>query len=132
MQNIVFFAEVLNRTKEALRILNESYNDAQRHSALKHLAAAEPDHRGNGDGGQHFNDGIIDGMRHNGIFVCVHVLRVNIFKLLVGALLPIEQLQHYHPRDVLLQMSVDARNGQTDPAIRITNFFAEDHRRPED
>ncbi len=44
LQNIVLLAEILNGTEEALRVLDESSEDANRSSAADNVISAEPDH----------------------------------------------------------------------------------------
>ena len=71
-------------------------------------------------------------MSHDGVFVGVHVLRVDGFELLIGALLAVEKLQHHHAGYVLLQVGINAGNGRADSPVRIAHRLAEDQGGPED
>ena len=51
-------------------------------------------------------------------------------KLFECAAFAIEQLQHHHARDVLLQKGVDAGNRYSDATIRVAHFGAKDHGGP--
>ena len=71
-------------------------------------------------------------MGHDRVFVGVHVLGVDLFKFLVGALLAVKELQHYHPGDMLLQVRIDAGNSHANAPVGVTDSLAEDHGGPED
>src|ERR1700760_2383532 len=44
LENVVFLTQILNRPKEALRILHERYQHAKGCDSAQRLIAAEPDH----------------------------------------------------------------------------------------
>ncbi len=51
---------------------------------------------------------------------------INFREAVVGFALAVKELQHDHSTDMLLQVSIDARYGGTNPTIRVTNFVAKD------
>src|SRR5580765_1817379 len=132
LQDVVFVAQVLDGTEEALRVLHKSHEHADGYSAAKHAESAEPDHHGNGHARKDFHHRVIERVGHDGVFESVHVLGVDLVKAAVGALFAVEKLQHHHAGDVLLQVRVDAGNGGADAAVGVAHRLAEDHRRPED
>ncbi len=108
-------------------VVSKGDRDATSHRNVQHyLVAAEPDHRGDGNRGKNFHHRVIDGVCHDRVFVGVHVDSVDFGELLVRALLPIEKLQHHHAADMLLQVRIDARDGNTNTAVGIANLIAED------
>jgi len=79
-----------------------------------------------------FRPPVVNGVRQDGIFVGFSMHVVDVRELVVSAVFPVEELQHGHAADVFLQMRVDARDGDADPAVRVTYFDAEDLRGIED
>src|SRR5438067_10227294 len=47
LEDVVLFAQVLNRPEESLRILNEGDYYAERYRTAQHLASTKPDHKRN-------------------------------------------------------------------------------------
>ena len=64
-------------------------------------------------------------MGHDGVFEGVHVQGVGGGELFEGALLPVEELQHHHAGNVLLQERIDTCNGDPNAPIGIAHFIAE-------
>ena len=60
--------------------------------------------------------GIEERVGEDGVFEGDHVLAVDDFKVVEGALLAVEELHHAHPGDVLLGEAVDAGDGGADAA----------------
>ena len=52
---------------------------------------------------------------------------VDVFKLLEAAGLAIEKLEHRHPRQVFLQVGVDACDGDANLAVRLAHGLAKHH-----
>src|SRR5208337_361495 len=115
----------LDGTEEALGVLDKRRQHAERGGVAYYVVASEPDDAGNGGGRQNFDDRVIHGVRHDGIFERVHVDRVHFGKGIVGPLLAVEQLHYHHPADVLLQVRVDAGNGNANPPVGVAHFVAE-------
>jgi len=149
LQDVVLFAEVHDGTEEAQSVLDEGDQHAQRsygrhqaecdqclpvethgHAGRRniphHVAAAEPDHAGNRDGGEYLDDWIVNRVRHDRVFERVHVIAVDFRKTVVGLAFAIEELQHHHSADVLLQIRVDARDGNANSPIGIAHPVAKD------
>ena len=58
--------------------------------------------------------------------------RLTVFKILVGALLAVEQLHHAHAADMLLRVGVDAGDGGANAAVGLAHVFAENPRDDQD
>ena len=96
LQDVVFLAQVLNRTEEPLRVLHERDQDANRCHAPDHVIPAKPDNARNGNCRQYFDHRVVHRVRHDGVFERLHVRGVDVGKFIEGALLTIEKLQHQH------------------------------------
>ena len=149
LQDVVFLAEVHDRAEEAQSVLDEGDQHAQRRctagtrrnaisvfqlkltatlvtgDASHHVAAAEPDHAGNRNDGKNFDRRVVDRVGHDRVFVRVHVAAIDFREAVVGLALAIEELQHDHPADVLLQIGVDAGDGDADAAVGFAHPVAE-------
>ncbi len=148
LQNVVLLAEILNRPEEALRVLDESgqnsdadhsahyvereqvlarelRGDAAYRQAADDVIPAKPDHAGDRDRRQNFDHRVVDGVRHDRVFERVHVDGVHFGKLVEGALLAIEELQHHHAADVLLHVGVDAGDGGANAPVGVAHLVAE-------
>ena len=132
LQDVVLVAQVLDGPPEALRVLDEHGQHADGDRSAEHAEAAAPDHQRDGDGGEHFNGGVVEGVGEDGVFKGDHVLAVDGFKVLVGALFAVEELHHAHAGDVFLGEAVDAGNGGADAAIAFAHAVAEEARDDED
>ena len=139
MQDVVLFAEVLNGTEEALGERDESGKNADgngiahwRERSVQHGVAAEPNDGSDSAGRQDFYHRIVDGVRHDGVFEGIHVGGIDLFELLVGALLAVKKLQHHDAADMLLQISVNAGNGYADAAVAVAHGAAEKRSSHED
>ena len=107
-------------------LAGEIHRDAAHGQLADDVIPAKPDHAGDGHRGQNFDHRVIDRVRHDRVFERVHVDGVHFGKLVEGALLAVEQLQHHHAADVLLQVGVDAGNGDANAAVGIAHLVAED------
>ena len=114
--------EVLDERRPACRWRRRS-QDAE---------AAAPDHQRDGDGTEKFDRGIVERVGEDRVFEGDHVLAVDRFKVLVGALLAIEELHHAHAADVFLREAVDARDGGAHAAVALAHVLAEDARDEQD
>ena len=65
----------------------------------------------------------------DGVLVRVHVVAVDALELLGALPLPVEELQHHDAGDVLLQVGVDAGDGDADAAVALRHAAAEQHGR---
>ena len=125
LQDIEFFAQVLNGLEEALRVLHEGDEHADRHRAGERPQAAVPEHGDDGQNAQKFDAGIEQREGQNGVFVRLHVHAVQFGKLFARFLLAVEKLHHAHAADVFLQERVDARDGRADAAVGVAHPVAE-------
>ena len=132
LQDVVFLAQVLDGPEEALGILDEGDQHADGDCVAQHPKPAQPDHQGDGHGAQQLNRGVIERIGHDGVFEGDHVLPVDGFELLVGALLAVEQLHHAHSAYMLLGGGVDAGDGGADAPVGVAHMFAEDAGDPKD
>ena len=125
LQDVVLLAQVLDGTEEALRILHKRDQYSQADGVAEDLVAAKPHHAGDGDGRQHFDHRVVDGVRQDRVLEGVHVGAVDLLEALVGFLLAIEQLQDDDSRDVLLQVGIDFCNCDADAPVTFTHRLAE-------
>ena len=143
LQNVVFLAQILNRPEEALRVLHERHQHAERHRNLHQMelaflygqagdahvpddfSSAEPDDAGHRDRRQHFDHRVIHRIGQDGVFERLHVRSVDVGEFMESAFLAIEKLQDQHPRDRFLQIRVDAGNGRADAPVGIAHLVAE-------
>ncbi len=149
MQDVVFFAEVLNGAEEALGVLDEGDEDAERdggtgyvHRMQKVLVkrqargkrsageegadAAAPDDQSDGGGAEQFDRRIVEGVGEDGVLEGVHVQAVDRGELVEGAALAVEELHDGHAAHVLLHIAVDAGDGGADTAVALAHMVAED------
>src|SRR3981081_2259319 len=77
------------------------------------IFSAEPDHRSNCDGRKNFDHGIVNRVGHDRVFERVHVAAINLGEAVIGFTLAVKELQHDHSADMLLEVSVDPRDGST-------------------
>src|SRR6185312_746377 len=148
LQNVVLVAQVLDGTEEALRVAHKGDQNAERRDRgdcmnhrqvvdelqsdrgdrplVKDSIASEPDDAGNGDVRKNFNDRVIKGVGEDGVLVRLHVAFVDFGKLAEGALFAVEQLQHHHSTYVLLQVRIDARDGNADAPVRVADAITEE------
>ena len=128
LQDIEFFAEVLDGTEETLRVHHEGKENAEIEpgGTGEHVQPAIPIQQRDGRKPQPFHHRIKQGESEDGGLVGVHVGAVQDGELLGGLGLAIEQLHDGHAADVFLKESVDAGNGRADAAVGIAHFVAED------
>ena len=103
LQNVVLLAQVLNGTEEALSILHEGHQHAERHRIANDLVPAKPDDARNRRGRKNFDHRVVNRVRLDCVLVRIHVRAVDFFKLLVRPLLAVEELQDDDSGHVLLQ-----------------------------
>ena len=148
MENVVFLAEVHDGPEEPLRILCECDQNAQRrrrrdrmkrnerrlvefdrhtfsNDMPQHVLPAEPDDAGNRNRGKEINRWIVDGVGQNRVFVRIHMATVDFRETLIRFALAIEELQHHHAADLLLQIGVDSGDGGANAAVRVAHLVAE-------
>src|SRR5262249_58074920 len=73
---------------------------------------------------QKLDDRIEPTIGRDGVLVRVHVLTVNDVELFGAFPLAIEQLQYDNAHDMLLQIRVDARDGNADTAVAVRHRTA--------
>ncbi len=155
MQNVVFLAEVHDRTEEAQRVLDErdqhaqfcdcanqaegdqrlpikTHGDAGHGNVPHHAGAAEPDDAGYRDRRENIDHGVVERVGKDRVLVRVHVAAIDFREASVGFALAIEELQHHHAADVLLQVGVDAGDGDANAAIGVAHLVAKNLGRPDD
>ena len=81
---------------------------------------------------ENFDRRIVERVGEDRVFERDHVLPVDGFEILVGALFAIEELHHAHAADMFLRKGVDARDGGTHAAIGLAHMFAEHARDEQD
>ena len=128
LQNVVFVTQILNRPEEPLRILNEGNGRPEGDGALERHAPAAVKDDGDRHHAQQLHGGVEEAVGQDGILVGVPVGLVDPVELLQAAVLVIEELNHGHPRQVLLQVRVDARDGEADAPVGFPHRLAEPHR----
>ena len=97
LQDVVLVAQVLDGPPEALRIHVEHGQHADGHRARQHAEAAAPDHQRDGHRRQQIDRRIVERVGEDRVFERDHVLAVDVFKVVEGALLAVEQLHHAMP-----------------------------------
>jgi hypothetical protein len=126
LQDVEFFAEVLDGAEEARGEHREHRQNAQTEGPGKHAIAAGPVDEGDGSDAENFDGGIKEGVGEDGIAPREHVLLIALGEFGAGFLLAIEQLHDAHPGDVFLQEGVDSRDGGADVAVGVAHVMAED------
>ena len=110
----------------------EFERDTFHEDAADHFLAAPPDHASDRDRREDFNGRVVEGVGHDRVFEGVHVAAVDFGEAVVGLALAVEELQHDHAADVLLQVGIDAGDGGADAAVGVTHLVAENFRRVDD
>src|ERR1700678_1327183 len=130
LQNVVFVRQILDWPPEAQRKLREhdEHADGDRGRQMKDAEAAAPDDESDGNRGKKIDRGIVERVGKDRVFEGDHVLAIDVFKVLEGALFAVEELYNRHAGDVLLREAVDARDGGTDAALTLADVVAEDAR----
>ena len=128
MKNVVLLTQVLNRTEEAQPVLEEGRDHAQRETPGLHAESAVGQNAGQRQHRNELHHRVEPAVRRDRVLEGVHVLAIHLLELLAGAALPIEELQHHDPRDVLLQVGVDPGDGHADSTVAIGHAAPEDHR----
>jgi hypothetical protein len=125
LQNVKLFAEVLDGTEKALRVLNKRDQNSQRKRARNHADAADPVEQRHAAHAQKFYSRIKVGKRVNRILVCFHVDAVQFGEFDSRFLFAIEKLNHGHPADVFLQKAVNAGDGSSNIAVCVAHVIPE-------
>src|SRR2546426_1346466 len=126
LQDIEFFAQVLDGAEEALRVHGEGREDAERQRAMQNAIATGPiDERDCGEA-QEFHCGVEQGIGEDGVAPGEHIVPIPLCKLVHGLLLAIEELHHGHSGNVFLEESVDAGDGGADLTVGVANVVTED------
>ena len=128
LKDVVFVAQILDGPPETQGKLREhdEHADGDRGRKMKDSETAAPDDERDGYRREKVDRGVIERVGEDRVLEGDHVLPVDVFKVLVGALLAVEELHHGHARDVFLGEAVDARNGGADAAIALADVVAED------
>ncbi len=126
LQDVVFFAQVLDGAEEALGILDKGDQHADGDRVAQHAIPAQPDHQRDGHRAQQLHRRVVERIGQDGVFEGHHVLPVDRFELLVGALLAVEQLHHAHAAYMLLGGGVDAGDGGADAPVGVAHVLAKD------
>ena len=78
---------------------------------LHPAAAAEPDHKSDGDGAEDVHGGVVERVGQDGVLERVHVPAVHGGEVAEGTGFAIEELHHAHAADMFLGKAIDARDG---------------------
>src|ERR1039458_9879293 len=95
---------------------------------MRHAETAAPNDERDGYRGKKVDRGVVKRVGEDRVFEGDHVLAVDVFKVLVGARLAVEELHYRHAGDVFLGEAVDARDGGTHAAVALAHVVAEDAR----
>ena len=90
-----------------------------------HILAAQPDHTRNRNRRKEIDHGVINRIRQDRVLERVHVAAVDLRKAFVCLALAVEKLQHHHAAHMFLQICVDTRDGNANPAIGIPHLVPE-------
>ena len=151
LEDVVFFAKVLDGAEEALGVLDEGDEDAEGYGAKKagvhdvaalrqigvrgeplevlgveDADAAAPDDESDGGGTEELDDGIVERVGEDCVGPGLLVLGVDGGEGVEGAAFAIEELHYGHAGDVLLREGVDARGGGALAAVAVAYVAAED------
>ena len=119
LQDVELLRQVLEGAEEPPHQLQERREHADRHGVVEHPRAAVHEHARDGDGGQQLHHREEDGVDGDRLEVRVEVRPVDAVEGRRRPRLPAEQLHHPHPRQVLLQVAVDAGDPDPDVAVRL-------------
>ena len=128
MQDVEFFAEVLNRTEKARGIHGEGGEHAQAETAGENTVAAGPVNQCDRGNAEKFDSWIEKCKGEDGIAPRQHVVTVALREFHAGFALAIEYLHHSHAGNVFLQKSIDASDGGADAAVGVAHELAEEVR----
>ena len=133
LQDVELLGQVADGSEEALRVEHERHQRAELEAALQRPRPAEPDDGGDGEGPEDLDGGIEHRVEEDRCEVGVAAPPVDRVEPLVLARLAPEELHRRHPRDVLLQERVDARDPAPHLAVRLPGVVPEPlrHRRDE-
>src|SRR5438552_7741304 len=84
LEDVEFFAEVLNRPEKALREHGERGEDAESEPAGENAVSAGPINQGNGGEAKKFDSGVEESISENGIAPGQHVVAIALLKLIHG------------------------------------------------
>src|SRR5437016_353424 len=127
LENVEFFAEVLNRPEEALREHRERGEDAESKPAGENAVAAGPINQSDGGEAEKLDRGIEESVSENGIAPGQHVVAIALLEFIHGLAFAVEELHDAHAGNVFLEESVDAGDGGADAAVGVAHELAEDH-----
>ncbi len=126
LQDVEFFAEVLDRAKEARRVHRESGEDAEAQRAVEYAIAARPIDEGYREDAEDFHGWIKEREGEDGVAPCQHVVAIAAAKFGAGFLFAVEELHDAHAGNVFLEIGVDAGNGGTNAAVGVAHEQAEE------
>src|SRR6476469_6362230 len=84
LQDVVLVAEILDGPEESLRVLHERDQRSDRRKVADDVAATNPDERRGCDRRKNFDDRIVHGVSHDGVFERLHMAGIDVGKLAVG------------------------------------------------
>ncbi len=126
LQDVEFFAEVLDRAKEARGVHRESGEDAEAQGAVEYAIAARPIDEGYREDAEDFYRWIKEREREDGVAPGQHVVAIAAAKFGAGFLFAIEELHDAHAGNVFLKIGIDAGNGGTYAAVGVADEQAEE------
>src|ERR1700722_8357877 len=126
LQDVEFFAQVLNWPEKALSVQHEREQYTDRDRSRNRPKPAHPIKQGKARHAQEFHRGIEERKRVNGFFVGFHVRAIQFFELSARFPLAVEKLHDGHTADMFLQKRIDARNSSADTPVRIAHFIPEE------
>ena len=126
MQDVEFFAEILDGAEEARGVHGEGGEDAEAEGVVEDAIAAGPVDESDGENAENFDGGIEEREGEDGVAPCEHIVFVAAAEFGAGFLLAVEELHDAHAGDVFLQVGVDAGDSGADAAVGVANEFAEE------
>src|SRR5690348_12158186 len=132
LENVEFFAEVLNRPEEALRVHSEFDEHADCQNTMQNAIASIPENQGDRGIAQELDRRIKERVGQDGVAPRKHVVLIPLGEFILCFCFAVEKLHHAHARDIFLKEGVDARDGGADAAVRAANVFTENQRDDQD
>ncbi len=127
LHDVVLFAQILNGAEESHAILEESHQHADLDSAAADAESAVGQQQRQRQHAQKLHHRIKPAVGDDGVLVGFHVVAIDLLEFGAAAGFAIEELQHGDAADVLLQIGVDAGDGDANPAVAFLHGTPELH-----
>ena len=126
LQDVEFFAEVLDGAEKARGVHREGGQYAEAQAAGEDAIAAGPVDQGDRDDAEKFDGGIEQRKGQDGVVPGLHVVAIAFGKFDARFSLAIEQLHYAHAGNVFLEERVDARDRGANAAVGVAHELAEE------